>query len=69
MNVRVYGKDSCPYTTAARQDFARRGFDVEYIDVARDKAQLAEMLKLTPGQRRVPVMVEQGRVTVGFGGT
>lgn len=69
MNVRIYGKNSCPYTTAAREDFARRGFDVEYIDVVRDQAQLAEMLKLTAGQRRVPVIVEKGKITVGFGGT
>jgi hypothetical protein len=28
-----------------------------------------EMLVHTKGERRVPVMVEDGRVTVGYGGT
>jgi hypothetical protein len=28
-----------------------------------------EMLGLSGGQRRVPVIVEAGRVTIGFGGT
>jgi len=27
------------------------------------------MLELTKGERRVPVIVENGRVTIGFGGT
>jgi len=30
---------------------------------------MEEMLRLTPGQRRVPVLVEKGEVTVGFGGS
>ena len=28
-----------------------------------------EMLKLAEGQRKVPVIVEGGKVTVGYGGT
>lgn len=35
----------------------------------KDGAALSRMLALTPGQRRVPVIVEEGRVTVGYGGT
>jgi hypothetical protein len=30
---------------------------------------MARMLALTGGERRVPVIVEDGRVTIGFGGT
>jgi len=37
--------------------------------VKKDKAGLAEMLKLTKGQRDVPVIVEDGKVTIGYGGT
>ena len=32
-------------------------------------ADLQEMLALVGGRRQVPVMVEDGKVTVGFGGT
>lgn len=32
-------------------------------------AHLDEMLRHTSGARKVPVMVEDGRVTVGYGGT
>ena len=42
---------------------------VEYINVKKDPAQLARMLTLSKGRRAVPVIVEDGAVTVGFGGT
>ncbi len=29
---------------------------------------MAEMLRLTQGDRHVPVVVEDGRVSIGFGG-
>lgn len=42
---------------------------VEYHDVKRSPEKLAEMLAWTKGEREVPVIVEDGRTTVGFGGT
>ncbi len=33
-----------------------------------DPALLAEMLKLSRGDRKVPVLLEAGKVTVGYGG-
>ena len=67
--VVIYGKDSCPYTVAARDDYAARGISVRYVNVKRDPSGLERMLGLTNGRRQVPVIVEGGRVTVGFGGT
>jgi glutaredoxin len=40
-----------------------------YVNVTRDDQGLAEMLRLSGGRRAVPVLYENGRVTVGFGGT
>jgi len=37
--------------------------------VKKDAANLDRMLQFTKGQRRVPVIVEDGAVTIGFGGT
>jgi glutaredoxin 3 len=68
-DVLIYGKDSCPYTLAARDDYRDRGMAVRYVNVKKDAAGLAAMLQLTNGRRQVPVIVEAGRVTVGFGGT
>jgi len=37
--------------------------------VKKDGARLEEMLKLSGGRRQVPVVVEDGKVTVGYGGS
>ncbi len=42
---------------------------VNYRDVREDPQALEEMLKLTRGLRKVPVLVEAGQVTLGFGGS
>jgi glutaredoxin len=71
--VLIFGKDSCPYTIAAREDFERRGVPFEYVNVKKNAADLDRMLKFSGGQRRVPVIVydgvDAGTVTIGFGGT
>jgi hypothetical protein len=36
--------------------------------VKKDRAAMEQMLGLNGGARRVPTIVEEGRVTVGFGG-
>jgi glutaredoxin 3 len=41
----------------------------EYFNVKKDPAALQRMLGYTRGGREVPVIVEDGRVTIGFGGT
>jgi glutaredoxin 3 len=67
--VRIYGKADCPYTRAALKDFEARGVEVTYLDVRRDQAAMQAFLELSGGERRVPLIVEKGRVSVGFGGT
>ena len=67
--VLIFGKDSCPYTEAAREEYARRKVPFEYLDVTRNRADLDRMLEFSGGERRVPVIVENGKVTIGFGGT
>jgi glutaredoxin 3 len=67
--VLIYGKDACPYTTAACDDYQTRKVPFRYINVKKDPAGLETMLGLTGGRRLVPVILEKGRVTVGFGGT
>ena len=69
MATQIFGKDSCPYTMAAVDDFRAKDPSVEYINVKRDPAGLARMLELSGGQRRVPVIVQDGTVTIGYGGT
>lgn len=66
--VLIFGKDSCPYTEAAREDCARRKVPFQYVNVKKDRAELDRMLQFSGGQRRVPVIVEDGKVTIGFDG-
>jgi glutaredoxin 3 len=67
--VLIFGKDGCPYTEAAVEDYARRGVTARYINVKKDPAELERMLGLSGGKRRVPVIVDGGKVTIGYGGT
>jgi glutaredoxin 3 len=40
-----------------------------YKDVYADSANLEELLKFSGGLRQVPLIVEDGRVTIGYGGS
>lgn len=41
----------------------------DYVNVLEDEAGLKRMMQLTNGRRKIPVIVQDGKVTVGFGGT
>ena len=40
-----------------------------YRNVQKDRAALAEMMGLCNGRRDVPVILEDGKVTIGYGGS
>jgi glutaredoxin len=68
--VIIFGKDTCPYTQAAIEDHRRRRAAFEYVNVKKSPGDLDRMLSLSGGQRRVPVILgDDGKVTIGFGGT
>lgn len=67
--VLIFGKDNCPYTQAARDDYQQRRVPFQYLNVKTDREALTRMLEFSKGARLVPVIVENGRVTIGFGGT
>jgi glutaredoxin 3 len=43
--------------------------EVTYHNVKKDAAAMKRFLELSGGARRVPLIVERGRVSVGFGGS
>ena len=67
--VTIFGKDTCPYTRAAGDEYAQRGVDVEYVNVKASADAMARMLRHTNGRRDVPVIVDGDEVSIGFGGT
>jgi hypothetical protein len=42
---------------------------VEYFDVKSDPQAMKRFLELSGGERRVPLIEEEGRITTGFDGT
>jgi glutaredoxin 3 len=67
--VLIFGKNGCPYTEAACDDHAARKVPFRYVNVKKDPADLERMLVYSKGQRKVPVIVDGDKVTIGFGGT
>ena len=66
--VTIFGKDTCPYTQAARDDYSRRGITFEYVNVKKNRSDLDRMLTFSRGRREVPVIVDDDEVTIGFAG-
>jgi glutaredoxin 3 len=67
--VELYGTPACPFTQEMREwlEWHKREFD-EY-NVEADPAALARLSAATGGQRTVPVLVEDGKVTqIGWQG-
>lgn len=65
----LYGTASCPYTREMREWLEWKGVDFEEYDVERDPEALARMCEATGGERTVPVLIEEGKVTrVGWQG-
>ena len=64
----IYGKDKCPFTSAARTALSGSGRKVRYINVLENKNDLDTMLKYTNGERRIPVIVDGETISVGFKG-
>ncbi len=62
----IYGKSGWPYTEKARSAY---GNNAKYFDVEADGKTMEEMLKYSGGLREVPVIVEGGKVKIGYGGS
>ena len=66
--ILIFGKDAWPYTRAAREAFAREGREFDYYNVIKEPDHLDTMLQHSKGARKVPVIVEGEKVTIGFEG-
>ncbi|MDD2620962.1 MAG: glutaredoxin family protein [Syntrophomonadaceae bacterium] len=63
----MYTKTGCPYCEAAKRDFTARGIQFEEVDLSVHRERVQEIKHLTNGTK-VPVIVDNGEVTVGFNG-
>jgi glutaredoxin len=65
----LYGAAGCPYTQELREWLEWKNREFEEYDVDADPDALARMYAATGGQRTVPVLIEDGKVTqVGWQG-
>ncbi len=61
-NIIIYGRDTCPHTRRARDAYP----DATFYDILADPAKLDEMVKLSNGIQKIPVLVVDGKVEIGF---
>jgi glutaredoxin len=67
--VTVYTKPGCPFCAAAKKHYADMAVPFEEIDVKSNPGAVQTVLKLTGGVRAVPVVIEDGQLMIGFGGS
>ncbi|MDP2937313.1 MAG: glutaredoxin family protein [Dehalococcoidia bacterium] len=63
----IYTIADCPYCKAAKDDLRSRAVPYREIDVAGDAGARDEMIALS-GDNTVPVIIEDGKVSIGYGG-
>ena len=67
--LELYGTRSCPYTQEMREWLEFRGDEFVEYDVDGDREARERIRALAHGQRTVPILVEDGKVTqVGWQG-
>ncbi|RJQ42852.1 MAG: glutaredoxin family protein [Gaiellales bacterium] len=66
--VVIYTKPGCPYCAAAKEDMDKRGVTYTEHDVTASGDSKQEAIRLA-GVAKVPVIVTNGDVQVGFGGS
>ena len=66
--ILIFGKNTWPFTIAAREAYAKEGREVEYFDVLSQSDKLDTMLKYSSGKRKVPVIIDEGKILIGYNG-
>lgn len=64
----IFGKEDCPYTKKALEDFKRQNKSFVFINVDKDPHGLEKLLEYTEDKYIVPVIVDvdEGRVEIGY---
>ena len=62
--ITLYVKTGCPYCAAKRKEFTDKKINFTEVNVTERPEVVPELLRLTKGERLVPVIVEGGRVSI-----
>lgn len=63
----IYTKTGCPYCEAAKRHFTADGIQFEEVNLSVHPDRIPEIKELT-NNTKVPVIADNGKVTVGFNG-
>jgi glutaredoxin len=65
----LFGTRSCPYTQEMREWLEWKGYDYVEYDVETNSDARSRMMAIAAGQRTVPVLVDDGKVSqIGWQG-
>ena len=67
-DVTIYTKPGCPFCAAAKQDLDERGVNYTELSIADNPKVAEEVRRLSNGEGIVPILLVDGKVTVGYGG-
>jgi glutaredoxin 3 len=67
-DVTIYTKVGCPYCEAAKNYFEQEEITYKELDVHKDAGAGEKAEQLANGSRRVPVIVRDDKVEIGFRG-
>ena len=62
--ITFYTKTGCPYCAAKREELTAKKIPFKEINITDHPEVIPELLKLTKGRRKVPVLVDGDKVTV-----
>jgi len=63
----IYTKTGCPYCEGAKRHFTAQEIQFEEVNLSVHRERIQEIKQLT-NNTMVPVIVDNGQVTVGFNG-
>ena len=70
MVVTIYTRGDCPFSVALKKRLDAEGTHYSEVDLSREPRAIPELVKLTGGERVVPVLVDGGVIRVApEGGT
>ena len=67
-NVVIYTHPECTICVSVKLELDAKGTTYKEIDLALEPDKRAELEALTNGERSTPVLVEDGKVTIGYHG-
>lgn len=67
MSIIIYTKNGCPYCKSAKESFVGDNKQFTEINVSENPEKIEELVKVA-GVRKVPVIIDGDKVTVGFNG-